>query len=156
MPKQRNADVNTSDVKRGLIGTLLNGYNEDHVRPELKATIERFRRAEVVRIDQSAAFASVDLADHAPTPDVVAMDRSELHRVAEVMQEMPPRMREAIYLRRIEGLRPAQVAERMNISVSTVETHIKRALRLLVSGLAQPATQRKAEQTPQWEQAETI
>ncbi|MBY8828015.1 RNA polymerase sigma factor [Hephaestia mangrovi] len=116
--------------------------------------IERFRRAHVVRIDQSAAFASVDLADHAPTPDVVAMDRSELHRVAEVMQEMPPRMREAIYLRRIEGLRPAQVAERMNISVSTVETHIKRALRLLVSGLAQPATQRKAEQTPPWEQAE--
>jgi hypothetical protein len=38
--------MNTSDVKRGLIGTLLNGYNEDHVRPELKATIERFRRAD--------------------------------------------------------------------------------------------------------------
>ena len=28
------------------LGTLLNGYNEDHVRPELKATIERFRRAD--------------------------------------------------------------------------------------------------------------
>lgn len=114
--------------------------------------IERFRRAEVVRIDQSAAIASLDIADHAPTPDVVAMDRSELHRVAEVMQDMPPRMREAIYLRRIEGLPPAQVAEKMNISVSTVETHIKRALRLLITGLARPATNGKAEQAPRWEQ----
>jgi len=36
--------MGTSDVDRGLAGTLLNGYNEDHIRPELKSTIERFRR----------------------------------------------------------------------------------------------------------------
>lgn len=113
--------------------------------------IERFRRAGVVRFDQGAMIAMLEIADHDPTPDVVAMDRSELHRVAEILQEMPPRMREAIYLRRIEGLPPAQVAERMNISVSTVETHIKRALRLLVTGLARPAAQGKAEHAPQWE-----
>lgn len=118
--------------------------------------IERFRRAEVVRIDQSAAIATLDVADGAPTPDIVAMDRSELHRVADLMQEMPPRMREALYLRRIEGLPPAQVAERMNISVSTVETHIKRALRLLVTALARPATQGMAEHIAQWEKAEKL
>jgi len=118
--------------------------------------IERFRRADVVRIDQSALIASLEVPDHDPTPEIVAMDRSELHRVVEVMQEMPPRMREAIYLRRIEGLPPAQVAERMNISVSTVETHIKRALRLLVTGLARPATQGKAEHALQWETSEKL
>jgi hypothetical protein len=26
------------------LGTLLNGYNEDYVKPELRPTIERFRR----------------------------------------------------------------------------------------------------------------
>jgi len=36
--------MGTSDVRRGLIGTLLNGYNEDYVKDELKPTIERFRR----------------------------------------------------------------------------------------------------------------
>jgi hypothetical protein len=36
--------MGTSDLERGLIGTLLNGYNEDHIKPELKPTIERFRR----------------------------------------------------------------------------------------------------------------
>jgi len=115
--------------------------------------IERFRRADVVRIDQGGLAASLEIADSEPTPDRVAIDRSELQRVAEVMQDMPPRMREAIHLRRIEGLPPAQVAERMNISVSTVETHIKRALRLLVTGLARPAEHGKAEQEPQWESA---
>lgn len=38
--------MGTSDVQRGLIGTLLNGYNEDYVKPELKPVIERFRRAD--------------------------------------------------------------------------------------------------------------
>ena len=44
--------MGTSDVKRGLLGTLFNGYNEDHVKPELKPTIERFRRPDApVSID---------------------------------------------------------------------------------------------------------
>lgn len=44
--------MGTSDVKRSLFGTLFNGYNEDHLRPELKPTIERFRRADApVSID---------------------------------------------------------------------------------------------------------
>jgi hypothetical protein len=36
--------MGTSDLDRGLAGTLLNGYNEDHIRAELRPTIERFRR----------------------------------------------------------------------------------------------------------------
>jgi len=36
--------MGTSDLDRGLVGTLLNGYNEDHIKESLKPTIERFRR----------------------------------------------------------------------------------------------------------------
>ena len=44
--------MGTSDVKRSLLGTLFNGYNQDHVRPELKPTMERFRRPDApVTID---------------------------------------------------------------------------------------------------------
>ncbi len=118
--------------------------------------IERFRRAEVVRIDQSALLQTLEIADPDPTPDVVAMDRCELRRVARAMDEMPPRMREALYLRRIEGLPPAQVAERMNISVSTVETHLVKALRLLTQRLNQQEERAKAEQTPTWENKERL
>lgn len=118
--------------------------------------IERFRRADVVRLDRSVVLSMLDITDGEPTPDVVAMDRSELRRVAEVMQDMPPRMREALFLRRIEGLRPAEVAERMNISVSTVETHLIKALRLLVQRLDRREAPGKAEQGPAWETKERL
>lgn len=36
--------MNSSDVKRGLLGTLFNGYSYAHVREELKPVIARFRQ----------------------------------------------------------------------------------------------------------------
>ncbi|WP_395397361.1 RNA polymerase sigma factor [Novosphingobium sp. BL-8A] len=113
--------------------------------------IERARKADVVRIDDAALLHRAELADEQPTPDVVASDRSELDRVVCAMQELPPRMREALYLRRVEGLPPPQVAERMNISVSTVETHLVKGLRLLVRRLAGRDGQIGAENTVQCE-----
>ena len=35
--------LNTSDLRRGLLGHLFNGYSNRHVKPELKPVIERFR-----------------------------------------------------------------------------------------------------------------
>jgi RNA polymerase sigma-70 factor (ECF subfamily) len=118
--------------------------------------IERFRRADVVRLDQGAMLTSLEIADQDPTPDVIAIDRSELRHIVRVMQEMPPRMREALHLRRIEGLPPALVAERMNISVSTVETHLVRALRLLIERRSRLDGSVKAEQASQCESRERL
>ncbi|MDF0488079.1 RNA polymerase sigma factor [Sphingomonas sp. H39-1-10] len=116
--------------------------------------IERFRRAEVVRLDQSAILHTLEIADQHPTPDVVAMDRSELDRVVSAMREMPPRMREALHLRRIEGLPPPEVAERMGICVSTVETHLNKALRLLMRTLNRQDARAKTEREFGWETRE--
>ena len=38
--------MGTSDLNRGLLGHLFNGYSEEHVKPELKPIIARFRTAE--------------------------------------------------------------------------------------------------------------
>ncbi|MBC7940344.1 MAG: fatty acid hydroxylase family protein, partial [Chitinophagaceae bacterium] len=38
--------MKTSDLKRGLLGHLFNGYDESHVKDELKPVIARFRMAE--------------------------------------------------------------------------------------------------------------
>lgn len=118
--------------------------------------IERFRAAEVVRLDRGAILHTLEVPDQDPTPDVVAMDRSELRHVVQVMEEMPPRMREAMHLRRIEGLPPAQVAERMNISVSTVETHLVKALRLLMLRTNRRDEKAKTEQATGWETQERL
>ena len=38
--------MKTSDLERGLVGHLFNGYSEAHVKDELKPIIARFRTAE--------------------------------------------------------------------------------------------------------------
>ena len=38
--------MKTSDLKRGLLGHLFNGYDETHVKDELKPVVARFRTAE--------------------------------------------------------------------------------------------------------------
>jgi len=38
--------MKTSDLKRGLVGHLFNGYDETHVKDELKPVMARFRTAE--------------------------------------------------------------------------------------------------------------
>lgn len=38
--------LNTSDLKRGLLGHLFNGYSDAHIKPELKPVIARFRTSE--------------------------------------------------------------------------------------------------------------
>lgn len=39
--------MGTSDIKRGLIGTLLNGFNQDHIDPKLKPIIEKFQNGRI-------------------------------------------------------------------------------------------------------------
>lgn len=93
--------------------------------------VERFRRAGVVRIEQGAVLAAHDPADDTPGPDAVAAARSDLAEVARALAELPDRCGEALRLRRVEGLTPGEVADRMAISVSTVEKHVAKGLRLL-------------------------
>ncbi|HVE89908.1 MAG TPA: fatty acid hydroxylase family protein [Burkholderiaceae bacterium] len=38
--------LNTSDLKRGLLGHLFNGFSDAHVKPELKPVIARYRTSE--------------------------------------------------------------------------------------------------------------
>jgi hypothetical protein len=38
--------MKTSDLTRGLVGHLFNGYSEEHVKDELKPVMARFRSAE--------------------------------------------------------------------------------------------------------------
>ena len=38
--------MGTSDLKRGLLGHLFNGYSDEHVKEELKPVMARFRTAE--------------------------------------------------------------------------------------------------------------
>lgn len=61
-------------------------------------------------------------ADEAPSPEAAAMARSEIQRLLQVLDELPPRTRRAVILYRVEGFKLRDVAERLNISVSLAQT----------------------------------
>ena len=62
---------------------------------------------------------------------------SELRdKINTAMGKLPPVCREVFYLNRFEGLKPAEIAEKKEISVRTVETHIGKALKILRVELA--------------------
>ncbi|MDF0731113.1 sigma-70 family RNA polymerase sigma factor [Pseudomonas entomophila] len=75
--------------------------------------------------------------DEASADDALEADNDPLHhaqreqrlgQLRQVLAELSPRRREALMLHRFEGLTQAQIAERMNISISMVEKHIAAAL----------------------------
>ncbi|MFZ5746706.1 MAG: RNA polymerase sigma factor [Pseudomonadota bacterium] len=66
------------------------------------------------------------------SPERITIAREELKRLATVIQSMPTRVRAAFVLRRVHGLSQREIAERMDISESTVEKHISKGLALVI------------------------
>lgn len=95
--------------------------------------IDRARRSQVVSID---ALAELDgLALDELTPERHASGRADLQRLAEAMEELPPRCREVVVLRKVDGLSQREVAEQMGIAEDTVEKQIAKGMRALADAL---------------------
>jgi RNA polymerase sigma-70 factor (ECF subfamily) len=93
----------------------------DRLRQDRRAT----------RRDDSWAVAQ-ELRAGEPAVDDALAARRRLARLAELVEEMPAKMRQAFRLHKIEGLSQAETATAMDISVSAVEKHISAALKLLL------------------------
>lgn len=57
--------------------------------------------------------------------------RQRLQHLQKIIERLPPRCREVFWLLRVEGYTQPEIAERMGISLKTVEGHVARALVLL-------------------------
>jgi RNA polymerase sigma-70 factor, ECF subfamily len=68
-------------------------------------------------------------SDHDIGASVDAMELEE--RIREVIKGLPEKCREVFEMSRFEGLRYAEIAERLNISVKTVENQMSKALKIL-------------------------
>jgi RNA polymerase sigma-70 factor (ECF subfamily) len=94
--------------------------------------INSARRAQIVSFDLVADLENSIVVVDAVTPDRLLTARDELRRVQAGLDRLPPRCREVIVLRRIEGLSQKEVAERLGVSVSTVEQQLTKGMRALV------------------------
>jgi RNA polymerase sigma factor (sigma-70 family) len=97
--------------------------------------IDLVRREQVVPMEFVADFEAFDTASDAAGPERETAARSELRRLQEALDRLPPRAREAIVLTYIEDLRVREIAARMGVARSTVSTHVANGLRALVNML---------------------
>ncbi|MFI4963775.1 MAG: RNA polymerase sigma factor [Caulobacterales bacterium] len=94
--------------------------------------INQAKRAQIVSIDHVADLESSPVLMDVVTPDRHVTARDELRRVQAGLDRLPPRCREVVVLRKIEGLSTKAVAARLNIGVDAVEQQMVHGMRALV------------------------
>jgi RNA polymerase sigma factor (sigma-70 family) len=86
--------------------------------------INRVRREHIVPIETFGDLDALAIAADEPGPDRNAIAREELRRLQAALDRLPPRCREAVVLKKIEGLSRKEIAQRMNIGEDTVHRHL--------------------------------
>ncbi len=97
---------------------------------------DRLRRRTVRQADLHDSFDEdmhVLLEDR--TPERVLMGKQSVARIQAALQDLPPRVRAAFVLHQFEHLHRTEIANRLRISVSSVEKDIAKALRHLTESL---------------------
>lgn len=85
------------------------------------------RRAELLKENSQVLNAPVQNV----SPERVALAREELERLGRIVEKMPPLSRKIFYLNRFEGKPQRAIAAELDVSVTTVEKHIRRVLEQL-------------------------
>jgi RNA polymerase sigma factor (sigma-70 family) len=97
--------------------------------------VDRLRHAQVIPIETAIDLDALGIATDDPGPERTVMARDELKRLQATLERLPRRCRQAVTLRKIEGLSMREIAERMGISVKTVDAHLVEGASLLANFL---------------------
>ena len=97
--------------------------------------IDRLRREHVVPIETVEDLDALNVAIDAPGPDQALIAREELRRVQAALDQLPRRAREAVVLRKVEGLSGKEIGQRMGIAERTVNRHLTDAMHALADTL---------------------
>jgi RNA polymerase sigma factor (sigma-70 family) len=95
--------------------------------------IDRIRQAQIVPIDAVADPEELGIALDEPGPDRTAMGRQELRRLQLALDRLTPRLREALIMRKVDGLTRPEIAARMGIAERTVSQHLASGVVALAS-----------------------
>jgi RNA polymerase sigma-70 factor, ECF subfamily len=65
-------------------------------------------------------------------PVNLELEYNELsYKLDKIINDLPERQKEVFLLHKIEGLKYSEIADRLNISVNTIENHMSRALKTI-------------------------
>jgi RNA polymerase sigma factor (sigma-70 family) len=86
--------------------------------------VDSVRRDQVVSIEAVADLEELEIVTDEPNAERGVIARQELRRLQAALDRLSPRCRQAMILRKIEGLARREIAERMGVSEPTVAKHL--------------------------------
>ena len=99
-------------------------------RAALSVVASELRRAPVVSMETLSEVERLNFAADDLPPDIQA---EEFRLVADAIDLLPARCREAFMLRKVQGLSQRETAQLLGLSESTVEKHVGRGIRHLIN-----------------------
>jgi RNA polymerase sigma factor (sigma-70 family) len=98
---------------------------------------DHIRRRRIVAIDAVGDLDALNVLVDTISSEHRASAQQELRHLAEAIDRLPPKCREAVWMRRVDDLPQKEVATRLGISQKTVEKHIMKGMKLLANALAE-------------------
>jgi len=120
---------------------------------------DRVRRARVVSIEAAGDLQDLNVLIDDVSPERRLHARQELKQLSNAFGLLPPRCREVVWLRKVDGISQREVAQRLNISTRTVEFQVQKGMRILAQALFGEGTQDRtsaAAETPMQESDDGI
>jgi len=107
--------------------------------------IDRVRHERIISIETVSDLDELNLVADEPSQERAVIARDELRRVRAAIEQLPPKCRETILLRRVEGLSGREIALRMGISESAVSHYVDNGMRSLADMLFAEPTERRTQ-----------
>ena len=137
--QRRGLDQDVEDIVQESYILLIQTERVDHVRhprnyfcqTARSIILRNARRAAIVRMEHMSEAGPDHYISDCPLPDEQTAARQELDHLLKSLDHLPARTRNVFILRRLEGLSLIETAERLAISQSAVEKHLRAATRTL-------------------------
>jgi RNA polymerase sigma factor (sigma-70 family) len=97
--------------------------------------IDRLRRQSVVNLESVADFDWLNVSDDKPSTEAYVAARQELRLLQAALDKLPPRCRQVVLMRKVDGLSQKEVAKHMGITIETVENQVAKGMRLLAQAM---------------------
>jgi RNA polymerase sigma-70 factor (ECF subfamily) len=92
---------------------------------------EHLRRSRIVSIELMADLEVLNIVDDEVNAHRRLSGQQEIARLHRIIEELPPKCRQAFQLKKFEELSQREIAARMGVAESTVEKHLAKALRFI-------------------------
>jgi RNA polymerase sigma-70 factor, ECF subfamily len=119
------------DREKIIIGSSLNGYL---FRSVYNRCIHHIDHKKIVAKHEAEMALTGDQSPVTPLQEIQYKELQEL--IAGTLEKLPGKCGEIFYLNRFEGLKYREIAERLSVSVKTVEANMGRALKEFRKALA--------------------